>query len=80
MSAKELISTTLACLLVQFVCCAGVEEAKGEMVDVQKVFTEHEVVPDVVNAAPKELLKVSSNSKLIYLSDLPQLDCSRNLI
>lgn len=68
MSRKKLISTTLACLTVQFVCrcsCAGVEEARSEMADVQKQFAEHEVVPDVVDAAPKELLKVSSNYKQI---------------
>lgn len=35
------------------------EEKPFEMADVQKAFTEHEVVPDVVDAAPVELAKVT---------------------
>uniref|UniRef100_A0A1Q3FF27 Putative phosphatidylethanolamine-binding protein n=1 Tax=Culex tarsalis TaxID=7177 RepID=A0A1Q3FF27_CULTA len=37
----------------------GSEETRSEMADVQKAFTEHEVVPDVVDAAPAELAKVT---------------------
>lgn len=71
MSREKLISTTTVvasvCILlsVQFIsCCSAAEEEtknSGMVVNVQTAFAEHEVVPDVVDAAPKELLKVSPN-------------------
>lgn len=69
MSREKLISTTTVvasvCILlsVQFIsCCSAAEEEtknSGMVVNAQTAFAEHEVVPDVVDAAPKELLKVT---------------------
>ncbi|XP_001850217.2 protein D1 [Culex quinquefasciatus] len=56
---SQVVVIALAVLLQQFTAGLCSEETRSEMADVQKAFTDHEVVPDVVDAAPTELAKVS---------------------
>lgn len=59
MGTCKISRVLLVLLLQQCTISRGSEETHFEMADVGKSFTEHEVVPDVVDAAPAEFAKVT---------------------
>ncbi|XP_058467297.1 protein D3-like [Malaya genurostris] len=48
--------SVLVCILAQLLICGVVS---AEMLDLQKAFAEHGVVPDVVDVTPKEIAKIA---------------------
>ncbi|XP_055615676.1 protein D3-like [Toxorhynchites rutilus septentrionalis] len=48
--------------LFQLICYAATSEAGADTDQVRELFIEHEVIPDVVDAAPKELAKITYGS------------------
>ncbi|XP_055551534.1 protein D3-like [Wyeomyia smithii] len=87
-SALEL-TITLVCILAQFISrsSAATSDANESVaMTVQKIFSDHEVIPDVIDAAPAELAKISYPSGVVanggneltptQVKDQPQIEWS----